>query len=119
METNNTDSKYQLNAMKWLFELEVLNNPQVINTIKFNILAVSNSIKETELLIFRENKAILVLIKLNWFGRTFHKNQIISDIHEQLRLLLPSFNFRVTEDPKIMELAVAQVKHAVSGGANA
>lgn len=109
-------SKYQYEGMKWIVELELLNSPQVINTIKLNIFAASTAIKEAELLIYRENKAMLVLLELSWFGRTFKKKQIFEDVQESLTLLLPSFRFRVTDDPKIMNMAVDKVKQALTGG---
>jgi hypothetical protein len=57
------NSKFQYEGMKWLMELELLNHPQAINTIKFNIMMTSNQIKEVELLIYRENKTMLVLLE--------------------------------------------------------
>lgn len=111
-------NKYQFEGLKWLHELELLNNPQVINTLKFNILATSNRIKEVELLIYRENKTMLVLVELTWFGRKFYKRQIFTDVQEALSSLLPTFRFRVTDEPQIMEMAVARVKKALTGGKN-
>lgn len=108
--------KYQYEGMKWLFELELLNHPQVINTLKFNILVVSKRIKEVELLIYREHKSMLILVDLTWIGQKFFKKQIFTEIHESLSQLLPSFRFRVTDDPKIMEMAVEKVKKALTGG---
>ena len=112
--------KYQYEGLKWMFELEMLNHPQVVNQLKFNILMVSKQIKEVELLIYRENKSMLVLLELGWMGRTFQrqKRRIFTEVHEVLTQLLPSFNFRVTDDPKIMEMAVALVKKALTGGTN-
>jgi hypothetical protein len=110
--------KYQYEGMKWLVELELLNHPQVINTIRFNILMASKRIKEVELLIYRENKAMLVLLDLSWLGRTFYKKRIFEDVQEVLTQLLPSFRFRITDNPEIMELAVEKVKKALTGGKN-
>ena len=108
--------KFQYEGLKWLVELELLNHPQVINQLKFNILMVSKHIKEVELLIYRENKSILVLLELSWIGRKFKKTQILQDVHEVVSQMLPSFRFRITEDPKIMELAIEKVKTALTGG---
>lgn len=110
--------KYQLEGIKWLAELELLNNPQLINNIKLNILVASKQIKEVELLIYRENKTMLVLLELSWFGRKFLKRSIFEEVEDSLSQMLPSFRFRVTDDPKIMELAVARVKQALTGGKN-
>lgn len=111
-------TKYQYEGMKWIVELELLNNPQVINTLKMNILMVSKRIKEVELLIYRENRSMLVLLDLTWIGRTFFLKQISMEVQDILTQLLPSFRFRVTQDPKIMEMAVNLVKQALTGGQN-
>lgn len=110
--------KFQYEGIKWLFELELLNHPQAINHMKLNILMVSKRIKEVELLIYRENKSMLVLLDLTWVGRKFFKRKIFTDVHEVLHQLLPSFRFRVVDDPRIMELAVEKVKKALTGGQN-
>jgi hypothetical protein len=107
---------YQYEGMKWLHEMELLNHPQVINTVRFNILMTSKRIKEVELLIYRENKSMLVLLELSWLGNKFFKRQIFEDVQDSLTQLLPSFRFRVTTDPKIMEMAVELVKKALTGG---
>ncbi len=110
--------KYQYEGVKWLVELELLNHPQVINTIRFNVLLASKRIKEVELLIYRENKSMLVLVDLTWMGRKFFKQRIFTEVQDVLTQLLPSFRFRITDDPRIMELAVERVKQALTGGKN-
>jgi hypothetical protein len=108
--------KFQYEGLKWLFEMDLLDHPQAINTIKLNILSTSKRIKEVELLIYREKKAMLVYVELSWFGRKFQQRQIISDVYEVISQLLPSFRVRVTEDPTIMRMAVEKVKKAITGG---
>lgn len=114
----NDKQKYQHESLKWLFELDLLNQPQAINTIKFNILAISERIKEVELLIYREKKSMLVKVELTWLGRKFFKKRIFADVNEMLTQLLPSYRFRVTDDQAILDLAVAQVTKALTGGTN-
>lgn len=111
-------SKFQYEGIKWIMEMELLNHPQAINTIKFNVLMVSKRIQEVELLIYRENKSMLVLLELSWFGRKFRKKQIFTEVHEALSQLLPSFRFRVIDDPRIMQMAVERVQKALTGGNN-
>jgi hypothetical protein len=111
-------TRFQQEGLKWLIEAELLQDPQAINNIKFNILMVSPSIKEAELLIYRENKTMLVLLELTWFGRKFRKQRIFPEVQDILTQLLPSFRFRITENPKIMEMAVERVKQALTGGKN-
>lgn len=110
------NTKYQYEGMKWLMELELLNQPQAINTIKLNIMMASSRIKEVELLIYRENKSMLVLLDLTWMGRKFFKKRIYGEVEDVLSQLLPTFRFRVTDDTEIMKLAIAKVKQALSGG---
>jgi hypothetical protein len=110
--------KYQYNGIKWLMELELLNSPQAINQLKMNILVVSKKIKEVELLIYRENKTMLVLLDLTWMGRKFSKGRIFAEVQDVLSQLLPSFRIRVIDDPKIMQLAVDLVNKALTGGKN-
>lgn len=109
-------TKFQYEGMKWLMELELLNHPQALNTIKFNIMMTSNRITEVELLIYRENKSMLVLLDLTWIGRKFFKKKIFAEVQDILNQLLPSFNFRVTDNPEIMKLAIERVKKALTGG---
>lgn len=111
-------TKYQQSALTWIMEMELLNHPQLINQIKMNVLMVSRRIKEVELLIYRENKTMLVLLELSWLGKKFFKRRIFAEVEEILSQMLPSFRFRVTDDPKIMDMAVARVKHALTGGKN-
>lgn len=114
----NDRQKYQHESLKWLFELDLLNQPQAINTIKFNILATSERIKEVELLIYREKKSMLVKVDLTWMGRKFFKKRIFADVNEMLSQLLPTYRFRVTDDQAILDLAIAQVTKALTGGTN-
>lgn len=111
-------SKFQYEGLKWLFELDLLNHPQAVNTIKLNVLMVSKRIKEVELLIYRENKSMLVLLDLTWMGKRFFRKQIFTEVHEVLQQLMPSFQFRVIDDPKIMQMAIERVKKALTGGKN-
>lgn len=109
-------TKYQYEGIKWLMEMELLNDPQAINTVKLNVMMASNRIKEVEILIHREKKSMLVLLELTWIGRKFLRKRIFGDVHDILSQLLPTFNFRVIDDPKIMQMSVERVKQALSGG---
>lgn len=107
--------KYQYEGLKWLVEMEMLHHPQLLNTIKLNILMVSKHIKEVELLIYRENKSILVLVELSWWGRRpWMKRRLFSETSDILLQILPTFEFRVTDNPAIMNAAIELVKKAVS-----
>lgn len=117
---NNNAPYIQAAGMKWMFEMELFQDPQrskaMINTMKMNVLSVSPRIKECEFLIYKENRQMLVLLYLTWWGRKFHKKAIFTDTYEVLNSLLPTFKFRVTDDPNIMELAVERLKKVFNGG---
>jgi hypothetical protein len=111
--------KFQYEGLKWLFEHQLLDNPQLINQLKMNILMVSPSVKDTELLIARDQKQMLVYVDLTWFGRTFRKTMIRQETEDILSQMLPSFKIRVVNDRKIFSMALEKVKSALTGGSNA
>jgi hypothetical protein len=107
-------SKFQYEGLKWLYEMQLLDNPQLINNLKMNILLISTSIRDVELLIYREKKQMLVYVDLTWFGRKFKKDTIFIEVEEILSQLLPSFKFRITDDFSILVLAIERVKQALT-----
>lgn len=108
--------KFQYEGLKWLLEMQVLDDPQLVNNLKMNVLVTSTSIRDVEFLFFREKRQMLVCVELNWFGRKFKRNQIMVEVKEVLSQLLPSFSIRIVDDPKIMELAIERVKQTLTGG---
>lgn len=111
-------SKFQYEGLKWLYEMQLLDNPQLINNLKMNILLISTSIRDVELLVYREKKQMLIYIDLTWYGRKFKKDQIFIEVEEVVSQLLPSFKFRVTNDFNILALAIERVKQALTGRKN-
>lgn len=110
--------KLQHAGLKWLQELELVNDPQMINQLKMNVLLCSKRIKEVEFLVYRENKSILVLLELSWLGRKFFKRSIFAEVEDVVSQMLPTFKFRVIDDPGIMKMAIARVARALTGGRN-
>lgn len=106
----NENLKYQYEGMKWLKEMELVEHPQFINTLKMNVLSVSKSIKDVEFLISRHQMAILVWVDLSWFGKRFRTKQILMDVEDQLKLLVPSFTLRVVSDRSILEASLAKLE---------
>lgn len=106
--------KFQFAGINWIREMEILSNPQLINQLKMNILNVSKRINDIELLIAEENRQMLVYVQLSWLGRKFFKRQIFEETEEVLSQILPSFKFRVTDDPKLFALALEKVKEALT-----
>lgn len=116
----NDRNKFQVEGVKWLQEMEMVNHPQFLNNLKLNILMVSKRIREVEFLIYREQKSILIYIELDWFTRRFSrkvtKKDILLDVNDVVEKILPSFRFRVVDDPDIMNLSITKVKNAITGG---
>ena len=110
--------KFQYNALKWIFEHQLLDDPQVLNHLAMNVLSVSKSIKDVEFLLARDQKQLLIYLELSWFGRTFKKNTLFEETESILGQMLPSFKFRVINDPKIFKMALDKVKKALTGGSN-
>lgn len=108
--------KFQGSGLRFLYEMELVDDPQLINNMKLNILMLSNSIKEVEFLSVYETKQMLILLELSWFGRTFFRNHICAAVQERVQQLLPNFSFRVTDDPKIMDAAKERVRLVLQGG---
>lgn len=109
--------QYQIQGMQWLYEMEVLNHPQLVNNLKMNIMATSGKIKEVELLMSRPHKSIMVWVDvdLGWFWKGTKLNRIQVDILDILEQLLPSYRFRVVHDKAIMELAITRLEESLRG----
>lgn len=108
--------KYQYNGLKWLYEMELLDDPQLLNNLKLNIFSVSDHIKEVEFLMSQEQRKILIWIDVSWWGRTFKLDRIKSDVVDILSQLLPNYKFRIVTDRSILELAIGKVKKSLEGG---
>lgn len=111
----NERGKFQLGALKYLYEMELVDDPQLINNLKMNIMMASKHIREVEFIASYHRKQMLVWIELNWWGRKFLKSRIKADVYEVLTQLLPNFSFRVTEDYSILELAQEKIAKTLSG----
>jgi hypothetical protein len=115
----NDKTRTQVAALKWLYELELFENPQVINQMKLNVLAVSSMLEDVEFLIYREKKSCLVSIHYKWWAKFFNKKQIKLDIEEIMSHLLPEYRFRVTDNPAIIKMSIQNLKNALRGGRDA
>jgi hypothetical protein len=113
---DNEKLKYQYNALKWIFEHQLLDDPQCMNHLAMNVFDVSKSIKDVEFLLARDHQQLLVYVELSWFGRNFRKKSIFEETEYRLSQMLPSFKMRVTNDPQIFKMALEKVKKALTGG---
>lgn len=113
------DDKYrfQHSGLKWLYEMELLDDPQLINNLKQNVMSASRfRVRECEFIMSQEDRKILIWIELNWFWKKFFLKQINYDIFDVLSQLLPNYQFRIVTDRKILDLAITKLKKSLKGG---
>ncbi len=108
-------AKFQMEGLKFLYEMELVGDPQLINNLKLNVFSISNSIREVELLSSYHHRSILVFIDVSWFGKIFSQNRIVTGVHERVSELLPNFRFRVITNRAIFDLALKQVSAVLKG----
>lgn len=114
---NEEKGKFQYSALKFVYEMELVDDPQLINNMKLNIFNVSRHIMDVELLSSYHTKSMLVFIDLTWFGKLLRK-RIEVDVLDRVQQLLPNFKFRVVSDRKILDMSLEKVKTALKGGIN-
>src|SRR5690606_18085919 len=98
--------KTQAAGLKWLYEMELLNSPQLINNLKLNIFTTDTTIKDVELLIDQNTKGLLIYVKLSWWGRKFRQDRIKMNIEDLISQLLPTYRKRVIHERWIFDLAL-------------
>lgn len=107
--------QFQFSALKWLYELELIDDPQLINNLKGNLFSISPHVSEVEFIASYQNKQMLIWLELTWIGRVFLKERILTAATERVNALLPNFKVRVVTDRAILDLAVSKVKNALTG----
>lgn len=92
---------------QWLLNLGLIDNPFMKNALIFNILKVSNRIKNTELFIDTTNKKMLIYLEIDWWARlTRQKRSLAEEVFEMLSEALPGYEFRVVYNKAILEKAI-------------
>ena len=107
-------------GLKWLFEMEALNSPVLLNTLYGNVYSF-NYVKDAEILIDRHNQRMLLYVEFTWIVRKIAKNRkkvIIEALLDNLQELLPSFNFRIIEDKTLFDTAVKRLADSLQGVPN-
>lgn len=108
--------KFQYNGLQFVYDMELVDDPQLINNLKLNIFSISGYVREVELLSSFQHRQMLVYVELSWVGRMFFKNVIVTGVTERVQSLLPRFKIRVITDHAILDLALERVKAALTGG---
>lgn len=82
--------KYQREAIQWLFDNEMVEDPQLINQLKLNIFRVSTTIRECEFLFFQPRRQLLIYLEMNWLGNLLSQKGLKQAIQSKLmRKVLP------------------------------
>lgn len=110
--------KFQFAGLKFLYEMELIDDPQLINNLKLNILDISSSIRDVELLSSYHKHQMLIYVDVSWFGRKFLMKQIEAGVLDRVKQLLPNFKFRVTADRKILDMSLEKVRSVLQGVPN-
>lgn len=100
----------QGDALKWLLEMEVVSDPNVLNSIILNIYRLSKTINDVQFVTDIKQKKILVYIELSWFGRKFKQKSIFEACQNMLNDALPSYRKRIVFDREILDKAIKLVK---------
>ena len=107
--------KFQFAGLKFLYDMELVDDPQLINNMKLNVFDVSSSIKDCEFLSSYHHKSMLIWLDVNWIGKMLLEKRIVTGVTDRVQQLLPNFRFRVTTDRKIFDLALAKVEAVLKG----
>lgn len=107
-------SKYEEQTMKWLADLQIVQDPQLLNNFKITVFMVSRHIKNIEVLAVTETKQVLVYLQLGWFGRKFYENTIFRKVKKIIPEYFKDYSFAVTTDIERFEKSLQLVKKALN-----
>lgn len=105
--------KFQFSGLRFLYEMELIDDPQLINNLKLNIFDVSKMILDAEFVSSYHHRSMLIWVELDWLGRTFFKERITTAVADRVQQLLPKFKLRVVSDRAILEMSLNKIKEAM------
>lgn len=109
MKPNEAKSEFQIHSLKWLLEMEMIDDPRVLNMIKFNVFAKVRRVVATEFLILLPPKReMLILVETTWLGRLF-QTKLLTEVELVVKAILPQFEVKVTLDPLEFQAAHERV----------
>ena len=121
MDERSEAEKMAAAGLAWLYELELVNSPTLLNNLYGNLYSFPK-VQDCEIIIDKYQKKMLIWVKFTWFTRKFLKarrHALIMDMLDQLQTLLPSFEFRLTEDRALFERALKKTQEMLFGGKDA
>lgn len=106
----------QINGLKWLREMEIVDDPYLLSNVKLNLYSVSRFIKDVEILLSKNHKAVLVYLKVGKVAQYFYGNYILDESLETLKSFIPNYSFRVVFDKKVFDKSLELVQKALKEG---
>jgi hypothetical protein len=103
-------------ALRWLYDLEQVTSPHLLNNLYLNIYAQSSHIKDVDLLIDKENRKMLIYMRFGFIANTFRrvKLKVLKNTLDNVQKLLPAFEFRIVEDRALFDKSLRIAKRAVA-----
>lgn len=107
--------KFQYAALRFLYDNELVQDVQLINNLKLNLLSISKYIREVEILTYQQKRQMHVYLEVSAWGKYWFSKQIEQTALDILKQLLPRYNFRVSLDRKVFDLAVQKAQKVLIG----
>ena len=103
----------QGDALKWLLEMEAINDPNVLNSLLLNVHRLSDRIEDVEFVTDSNSKRLLVYLDVNLgYWKKEQRSKRIQDLVENmLNDALPSYTKRIVFDRDILEKALTLVSN--------
>jgi hypothetical protein len=93
-------------ALGWLLEMELVQNPYMLNSIVLNVFRMLKGVKDAEFVIDTNEKKLLIFLELTWWSRRFRAKKVEVQALELLDQVLPGFKKRVVFEKVILEKAL-------------
>lgn len=86
-------TQYLNSAVSWLYENEIVDNPQLLNHLYLNIFSISKRIKDVELVINSLKKHINIYLEFDFLGKLLKsESKVQMTVSENLKELLPKYH---------------------------
>lgn len=118
------DAKQQINssALKWLYEMEALQSPVLRQNLYENVFVAHRGIHDCKIFITPPQtgqKGILIWLKLGFWTKLVHKDEVYALVEQIVNTLLPSFRVRVVADESLLKLAEKRADEIYGGKSEA
>ena len=102
--------KIQIESIKWMISVGMLNDPQVKNHIVLNIYDVDLKITDVQILMDTYKQKLLVHVDLTLWARIFNKKTILENITIRLDEMIPEYKVRVINNLDLFKKALDLIR---------